>query len=168
MLRYLPGILLVQGITAALLLIGIDRLDDPALTWSLAGLALALAVITATWFAVVARQAGASALSALEKRHLGEREKLKVNAERAKTHLTAKQHRDLERERRRLGAAANRRVALALAGAATAGALMLFTQFLGLGLVLVAGATGFGGGYLARLRQERRRNPALESPRTGP
>lgn len=157
MFRYLPGLIAVQLVTIGLFVVGAGRREDATLVVSLLAFGIAVAVITAAWFAGIGRHAGERETARLEKRHLGEREKLRVDAERAKARIRTEQQKRLDRERRRIGARANRKVALGLAGVAIAGGVMLFTQFLTLGLIFVAGAAGFTGGYVARLRQERRR-----------
>ncbi len=154
MLKFIPGILLLQVITIALVLIapadlanwGWLRLVIPVL---IAGL------LTAFWFGSIAARQRKDKISRLKEHHAKERETIRVNAERAKSELVKQAQRKTLQEVRRASTRANIKIGLAFAGAAGLGGLLILTQFMSLGILTLATVGGALGGYLLRIRQEK-------------
>jgi fatty acid desaturase len=154
MLKFVPGILLLQAITIALVLIGSG---DPA-NWGWVRLAvpvLIAGILTAFWFGSIAARQHKDELSRLREDHAKERESIRLNAERAKTKMVKQTQRQTLQEVRRSSRRANIKIGLALAGAAGLGGLLVMTQFMSLGLLMLAFVGGATGGYILRIRQER-------------
>jgi Flp pilus assembly protein TadB len=154
MLRFIPGILILQAITAALMLIAPADLKN----WVWLQLAIPLiiaAFLTAFWFSSIAAQQRKDEISRLKESHAKERETIRVKAERAKTVLVKQAQRRTLREVRRSSRRADIKIGLAFAGAAGLGALLVLAQFMSLGVLMLTGVGGALGGYLLRMRQER-------------
>lgn len=158
MLKFLPGILLLQAITVALVLLAPDlsgwgwlRLLVPVLI---------VGLLTSSWLGAIAAHRYKDEISRLQENHARERENLRVNAERAKHRVLKQAHQETIQEVRRTSTQANIKVGLAFAGMAGIGGLLLLTQFMTLGLLTLTTAGGALGGYVLRLRQEKG-NPAL-------
>lgn len=93
--------------------------------------------------------------SKLQERHARERERILLEAEREKAHVVTESYRQLEKEIRKAHARANLKVGAAFTVAAAAGGVMVFSQLVTVGMmVLVASGSGLAG-YLARARHER-------------
>jgi hypothetical protein len=154
MLKFIFGILLLQVITIALVLIapadlanwGWLRLVIPVL---IAGL------LTAFWFGSIAARQRKDKINRLKEHHAKERESIRVNAERAKSELAKQAQSKTLQEVKRASTRANIKIGLAFAGAAGFGALLILTQFMTLGWLTLAAAGGALGGYLLRIRQEK-------------
>jgi len=91
----------------------------------------------------------------LEMSHAQEREKIQINAERAKTRLVKKTQQQISKESKIAHGKANFKVGAALAGVMGLGALMLLTQFLTIGIFTLTTAGGVLGGYLYRGRKDK-------------
>lgn len=170
LLRFLPGLILVQLVAVALYAVRHRVADDGDLLQAVGlGVLLPAAVVTlvtALWFANLARQLAERRHAELIERHAREREELKVSAvlERERVKGDAARERDealenVRRQARRDERRANRAASLKVGGAwmaATAiGVLFLFTELLTLGLLTITSAGGALGGYLLRWRQTR-------------
>jgi Flp pilus assembly protein TadB len=164
MLKFMPGILLLQAITIALVLMAPADLEN----WGWLRLAVPVLIVgflTAFWFGSVAAHQRKGEISRLKELHAKERETIRVNAERAKTRLIKQsQHKTLQ-EVRRSSMQTSIRVGLAFAGAAAFGGLLVLTQFMSLGVLTLAAVGGALGGYTLRFRQEKAK---LQFPRNGP
>ncbi len=157
MLRFLPGIVLIQLATLA---VAFALMQAPlqGMQWlAIAVLGLLLSVLSAFWFSAIARGACQQQVESLREQHAREREKLRVNAERQKTKILKDSHQQILKESKRTQAKANFKVGAAFAGVAAVGGLMLFTQFLTVGMLLLGTSGGALAGYLTRARQEQRR-----------
>ncbi len=162
LLQFLGGILLVQLITAGLAAAAL-RSQRPELWGLLALIAVGLGLLAAFWFTAMMAQARREARAELEARHLKERERLKVRAEREKSRLREKSQKELARAKRKADNGTRKRTTLAFTAVAAAGGLMLFTQFITFGLLLVTGAGGALAGYALRWKQSLpRRAPEAE------
>lgn len=159
MLRYFIGLTLAQIATALLVAFypGGTTLDK---LLPLVFMVLLLSTIISLWFGTVAKQLSDKRVAALKQQFATEREKLNVNAERAKNRLQKKTQKEIETQARRAKTSANIKVGTALAVAAGFGLVMIFTQFVTLGLLTLTTAGGAVGGYLARSRK----HDALEGP----
>jgi Flp pilus assembly protein TadB len=154
MLKFVPGILLLQAITIALVLIARSDLEN----WGWLRVAipvLSAGFLTAFWFGSIAAHQRKDQISRLKEYHAKERETIRVNAERAKTKLVKQAQRKTLQELRRASTRANIKIGLAFAGAAGLGGLLILTQFTWLGLLTLSTVVGALGGYTLRIRQEK-------------
>ena len=159
MLKFLPGLLLLEIITVSLMLLAPENLVG----WGWLRLLVPLAIIAtlmALWFSAMSHQQRKDELMRLQESHAREREKIKVNAERAKHQVTKEAQKQVQQEIKRTTAQANFKVGLAVAGAASLGGLLLLTQFVTLGILLLGTSGGALGGYLLRLKQEKQQQAA--------
>lgn len=184
MFKFLPGIVLIQFISAFMVIAAFNWLRDLQLIVVVIMLSLIVAVLTAFWFAAIARdmyqdernqireqhaldrekllldtekvKAGiAEEKSRLQEQHARERERILLNAEREKTTVVTESFRQLEKEIRKAQSRASLKVGAAFTLAAVAGGVMVFSQLVTVGMmVLVASGSGLAG-YLTRARQER-------------
>lgn len=155
MLRFLPGVLLIQAITAALVF-ALLRSDSVELRWVFGGLVGLFSLVAALWFGSIAAHRSRDAVSRVEERFARDREKMKLSAEKAKSQAMLKVHKDAAREVKRAQGKANTMVMAAFAGTIGLGVLMVFSNLLTLGVVTLSASGGALGGYLLRLRQEGR------------
>ncbi|CAB1059119.1 hypothetical protein D1BOALGB6SA_3877 [Olavius sp. associated proteobacterium Delta 1] len=158
MLKFIPGILILQVITIALVLIAPADLAH----WGWLRLAIPVLIagfLTAFWFGSIAAHQRKDEISRLKEYHAKERETIRVKAERAKTRLVKQTHRKTLLETRRSSRRANLKIGLAFAGAAGVGGVLILTQFMSLGLLMLTTAGGALGGYLLRVRQEKSKLP---------
>ncbi len=153
MLKYLSGILIIQTATVAMTLAAMKS-DDQELWLAVLLLAFIIGLVTAFWFSSIANHAKKDALANAKDEFNREREKLRVNAERQKTRLIRKSHEEIRKETNRAHARSSFKLGAGFIGIVAAGSLMIFTQFLTLGLLTLAVGGGALGGYLMRVRQE--------------
>jgi hypothetical protein len=154
MLKFIPGILLLQVITIALVLIAPADLEN----WGWLRLAIPVLIagfLTAFWFGSVAAHQRKDEISRLKEYHTKDRETIRVNAERDKTKLVKQSQRKTLQEVRRSSTRANIKIGLAFAAAAGLGGLLILTQFMSLGLLTLTTVGGALGGYILRIRQEK-------------
>ena len=177
MFRYLPGIILVQVVTLALLWVNAGSTLNELLT-RVALPALLLSTVTALWFAALSRADTQRANSALQEKHFKEREELARSMERTRAdvmqqassereqlvqqassereQLVQQTHRDMIKAERRASRSANMKVGAAFTLVTVAGVGLLFVQLMTLGLLTITAASGALGGYLLRWKQTRR------------
>jgi len=167
MLRFLPGLLLVQLVVLALYLTNAGGSLE-ALAVRVLLPALVVTLVTALWFGNLSRIASDRRHAELVERHAREREQLKVDAvvqrERVKGDAARERERTLERlhresrkAERRVDRMANLKVGLAGLSVVGVGVLFLLTELLTLGLLTITTSAGALGGYLLRWRQTRGR-----------
>lgn len=166
MLRYLPGILLVQAVTAILLWVNLDASPrDLAIQFGVP--AALITLVTGLWFASIARADAERANAKIRVQHAKEREKLQVNAEKNKARIMEQTHKEIRKQEKRIGRKASFKVTLAFIGASAAGLLMLITELITFGLMTIMTTVGGLGGYLVRARQSHDANkPASNAPIT--
>ncbi|MEZ5448548.1 MAG: hypothetical protein R3E89_05920 [Thiolinea sp.] len=112
MLRFLPGLILLQIITISLLLLAPETFSLSGFGWLRVAIPLLIiAVLMAFWFASLASQLSHEKIARLKEQHARERENLRVNAERAKHRVTRDAQKQVEKEIRRTSAKANFRSA---------------------------------------------------------
>jgi F0F1-type ATP synthase membrane subunit b/b' len=111
-------------------------------------------VVTGFWFASIASHGRKDAVAKVREEYARERESLRVDAEREKSLLVKESQERITKQTNRAHAKANFKVGAAFAAIMGAGVLMIFTQFLSLGLLTLATGGGALAGYLARLKQE--------------
>ena len=114
---------------------------------------LAIGFFAAFWFASMAKHKIKDEVNAATTQHLREKEKLQLNAERAKTRLVKKTQQQIAREGKIAHSKANFKVGAAFSGTIAFGALMLLTELLTLGLLTMSTAGGALGGYLLRAKK---------------
>jgi hypothetical protein len=153
MFRFLPGIILVQAATIALVLMTL-KVDQQGFWIAAALMALILGLVTAFWFGSISDHIGKDSLVRVQEKHARDRERLRVKAEKDKTKVIEQSHRQIAKATSRAHAKANFKVGAAFAAAVGAGVLMLFTQFLTIGLLTLTTAGGALVGYGVRARQE--------------
>ncbi len=164
MLKYFTAILLIQVITVVLVLLAPDDLQG--IGWLRLALPLLLiCVVAAFWFNSMASHLRKDHLARADRRFAKEREKIRVNAERAKTRVVKQAQKDIAREAKTTHAKASFKVGAAFAGAIGAGALMLLLGSMTLGLSILTTAGGALGGYLYRARKEINSKDALSASR---
>jgi len=167
MLKFIPGILLLQVITIALVLIAPEDLKN----WGWLRLAIPVLIagfLTAFWFGAIAAHQRKEEISRLKEHHAQERETIRVNAERAKTKLVRQAQRETLKEMQRASRRANIKIGLAFAGAAGLGGVLILTQFMSLGLLTLAAVGGALGGYTLRIRQEKGKLQLFHKDRNKP
>ncbi|MFZ1345278.1 hypothetical protein [Thiothrix eikelboomii] len=155
MLKFLPGLLLLELMTVSLILLAPENLAG----WGWLRLIIPLSIIAtlmALWFGAMSNQQRKDEIMRLQASHAREREQIKVNAERAKHQVTKEAQKQVQQAIKRTTAQANFKLGLAVAGVASVGGFLLLTQFISLGILLLGTAGGTLGGYLLRLKQERR------------
>ena len=160
MIRFLIGIIVIQIATVALVMLAPDDLQGIAWLRLLVPL-LVVAVFSAFWFTSIASHKSKDELFNLKTRHAKEREKLQVNAERAKTRMMKKTQQQIAKEAKLTHGKANFKVGATLAGAMGFGALMLLTEMLTLGIMTITTAGGALGGYLYRGNKDKKKNVLL-------
>ena len=170
MFRYLPGLVLVQLVALALYATNAGA-GLAELAMRVAVPALVVTLVTALWFANLARLGAERRQAGLVERHAREREALKVEAvlerERVKGDAARERDKALERLRRdsrrterRTGRLASLKIGGAYLVATGLGVLFLFTELLTLGLLTITTSGGVLGGYLMRWRQTRQAEDA--------
>ncbi|MEE9321434.1 MAG: hypothetical protein V3U76_13370 [Granulosicoccus sp.] len=164
MLRYLPGIFLIQAVTLAVFWVNLDA--DPTTLLLRAGVpALLIATVSALWFSSIGKVDAERSQARLRLEHARDREKLQLDAERSKAKVLKQAQRESIKQERKVSRRANVKVGLAFMGVTAAGVLMLLTELLTLGLLTITTAGGAMGGYLLRWRQASRADKIL--PGTG-
>ncbi len=163
--KYLFGILLLQASTGVLVVAALR--SDNREVWLLLGLfALVLGILAALWFVSISTHTHKDTVSHIKEEFLREREKIRVKAEREKSKVIEKSHQRIIRDRNRTQGKASMKVGASFAAALAVGGVMLFTQFLTIGMLLMTTAGGALAGYAFRSKQEigrREKNQALGS-----
>ena len=153
-LKYLFGVLLVQGV-AGLLVYTMLKSDQQEVWWLLGGIALLTSFLTALWFASIAGHHKKDALEQERVDHSKKQERLKVKAEKEKTKVIQQSHQQITKAQNRAQRSANLKVGGAFAAMVGVSAMLMFTQLVSLGLLTLTTASGALGGYLYRGRQEK-------------
>ncbi len=155
MLKYLFGILLIQIVTVSLVLF-LPK-DIQGIGWlQLAIPLLAIGLVGAFWFSAIAEQIRKDELLKLKEGHLKEREKIRINAERAKTRAIKKTQKEMTKEVSRTHSKANFKVVTAFSGVVGVGVFMMMTELVTLGLLTLTTTGGGLAGYLYRAKREKR------------
>jgi len=153
-MRFFSGIILVQLVTIGLFF-AVTRagLDSTQLMLTIGLLEILFSVLAAFWFSSIARRRHLEELETIKDAHARERENIRVNAERQKARIVSKSQQQILKETRRAHAGANLKVGAVFAGALALGAVMLYSQFVTFGLLILTTAGGTLAGYLARGKQ---------------
>lgn len=155
MFKFLPGILLIQVATSALVFILVRTPVDDIQIAAIGLLALVISLFGAFWFASIAHNIHKDALEKTRQEFAQQRENLLVDTEREKAEMLKQTHKQIVKETNRAHAKANLKVGAMFTAAVGFGAVMLFTQFITAGLLVLASTGGALAGYLARSRQDR-------------
>lgn len=176
MLRYLPGIVLVQVVTFTLYFVNQEAsLEHLLLRVGLP--ALMISGVTALWLSMIGRMEAEKRNSALREQHGAERTQLNREIERARAdamleastdraqlmerantereRLVRQTHKQMMKQERSASRRANVKVGLAFMVLTGFGAFMLVSQFMMLGVLMISAASGAMGGYLLRWRQSK-------------
>jgi uncharacterized membrane protein YbhN (UPF0104 family) len=146
---------MVQLATVALVLLAPPNLQGISLLRLIVPL-LVIGFVAAFWFSSLAHLLRKDELHKADKAFAKEREKIKVSAERAKTRVVKQAQKEVAKEARNTHAKANFKVGATFAAAIGVGALMLLTQFLTIGLLMMTTSGGALAGYLYRGRKQTR------------
>jgi Flp pilus assembly protein TadB len=155
MFKFLPGILLLQLVTAGLVLICVSWSQEPQLIIVVAAFGFILAVLTTFWFGSIVRNMQNSTQAKLQAKHAQDRERIIRRAEREKAKVTSESYQQIEKAAQKAHAKANFKVGASFAAAIGIGGIMVFSQLVTVGMmVLVASGSGLAG-YLVRAKQDR-------------
>jgi hypothetical protein len=155
MFKFLPGILLIQIATSALVFILLKTSVEDFQVIAVAILSFVISLFGAFWFASIAQNIHKDALERTRQTHAQERENLLVDTERQKAEMLKQTHNQIVKETNRAHAKANLKVGAMFTAAVGISAVVLFTQFITVGLIMLASTGGALTGYLARVRQDR-------------
>ncbi|MBT8074225.1 MAG: hypothetical protein HKP21_11005 [Xanthomonadales bacterium] len=151
-IKFLVGIFLLQGVTA-LLLINAQDADLGRNGWLIGLLGLLIGVIAALWFTSITSHASQQSLARASEKHQRQRDRIIRRAEKEKTQEIRNSHQQVLRETRRVQSRSALKLGTALTGVAGLGVLLMFTQFMTLGLLAVSATGGALLGYTVRSRQ---------------
>lgn len=158
-IKFLLGVFLLQGATALLVITtqdaGLQRSG-----WLLAVLGLLIGVIAALWFSAIASHASQHSFARASEKFNRQRDRLRRQTEKEKTKEIRDSHKQVLRETRRVQSRSSMKLGVAMTGIAGLGVLLLFTQFMTLGLLAVSATGGALLGYGVRARQY----PAISQP----
>ncbi len=156
LLRFLPGILVLQISTATLVYALMMPESHDALWIPVTVLGGVVSLLSALWFGSIAEHVKKDALASAKTTHARERENLVVTAEIDKRAALEKSHQRILRETARAQSQAYWRLGLGLTGLLALGGIMVAIEFMTVGLLMMATAGGALGGYVLRSRQEPR------------
>jgi hypothetical protein len=151
-IKFLVGVFLLQGATA-LLVMTVQDADLHNSGWLVIGLGMLIGVIAALLFSTITRHASQHSLVRASEKFNRQRDRLRRQADKEKTKEIREGHRQLLRETRRVQQRSTLKLGAAMAGIAALGLLLLFTQFMTLGLLAVSATGGALLGYGVRARQ---------------
>jgi hypothetical protein len=151
-IKFLIGIFLLQGATALLLMTAQDA-DLAKTGWLVGSLGILIGVIAALWFSSITSHASQHSLTRASEKFNRQRDRIRRQAEKEKTREIKDSHQQLLRETRRLQNRSTLKLGMGLTGIAGLGVLLLFTQFMTLGLLAVSATGGALLGYGIRARQ---------------
>jgi len=151
-IKFLVGVLLLQGATA-LLVMTVQDADLHRSGWLVVALGILIGVIAALWFSAISSHASQHSFVRASEKFNRQRDYLRRQAEKEKTKEIKDGHRQVLRETRRVRNRSTVKLGVAMAGIAGLGVLLLFTQFMTLGLLAVSATGGALLGYGVRARQ---------------
>ena len=153
-IKFLVGVFLLQGATA-LLVMTVQDADLHRSGWLVVALGILIGVIAALWFSAISSHASHHSFVRASEKFNRQRDYLRRQAEKEKTKEIKDGHRQVLRETRRVRNRSTVKLGVAMAGIAGLGVLLLFTQFMTLGLLAVSATGGALLGYGVRARQGR-------------
>ncbi|MEA2029795.1 MAG: hypothetical protein U9N49_12600 [Campylobacterota bacterium] len=152
LIKFFFGIVVVQIATILLIAPYIDNFDKIDRV-QLGVPFVLIALVVALWFRTLVEYSRKDAEDKIKEKYLKEREKLKVNAEKAKTKVVKEAQKDIAHEAKVTHAKANFKVGLAFASVIGVGGLFVVAQMFTVGLLLLSAGGGAIGGYYIRNRQ---------------
>ncbi|MCO4844760.1 MAG: hypothetical protein KC427_01925 [Sulfurovum sp.] len=165
LLKFLFGIIIAQVATYVLIVLAPTELNVPGFLRLVMPL-LIISLVVAFWFSSIAGHHSKDAIGKVKDDFANERDKLRVNAQRAKDRVIKEAHKNIAKETQKAHAKANFKVGAAFAAALGVGALFIFAQMVTAGLLAITGAGGVMGGYYWRGRRlENERLAELETPK---
>lgn len=147
--KFLFGILLAQTATYFLIVLAPDEFTLSGF-FRIAIPLLFISLIVAFWFNSMAGHHSKDAVVKMKDDFHNEREKIKTNAQRAKTRAVNAVRKESAKETARAHAKANFKVGAAFAGMLAVGGLFVFAQMLTAGLLAISATVGAMGGYYWR------------------
>jgi len=153
-IKFLVGVFLLQG-TTALLVISARDAGLYRSGWLVVALGMLIGIIAALWFSAITSHANAHSFVRASEKFNRQRDYLRRKAEKEKVREIKDGHRQLLRESKRVQHRSTVKLGSAMAGIAGLGVLLLFTQFMTLGLLAVSATGGALLGYGIRARQGR-------------
>jgi hypothetical protein len=152
-IKFLLGVFLLQGATA-LLVMAVQDADLHRSGWLVVSLGILIGVIAALWFSAIASYSSQHSYARASEKFNRQRDRIRRQADKEKTKEIRNSHQQVMRETRRQRHRSTLKFGgAALAGIAGLGVLLLFTQFITLGLLAVSAAGGALLGYGVRARQ---------------
>ena len=151
-IKFLIGVFLLQGATA-LLVMTVQDADLHRSGWLVIVLGILIGVIAALWFSAITSHANEHSLVRASEKFNRQRDYLRRQADKEKTKEIREGHRQVLRATRRVQNRSTLKLGAAMAGIAGLGVLLLFTQFMTLGLLAVSATGGALLGYGIRARQ---------------
>ncbi|MBK1699674.1 hypothetical protein [Thiococcus pfennigii] len=158
LLKYLVGILLVQGVTV-LLVVTAMRSNPTETWWLFVAIGVAVGILVALWFTSLAEGHRRKAESRLKERHYREREAIRTKLEKEKAKAVKTTEREAARARARAASGNMLKTGALVAGGV--GVVLMMTQFVTVGLLSLTTAGGLLLGYGVRARQDRWRQDKL-------
>ena len=157
--KFLFGIILVQVVTISLVFLSKNDFSTESMI-KLAIPLLFIALIIAFWFTSITKYYTKDIVNKMEINFANEREKLKLNAEKAKRKIEKEAQKEAQknilREATKTQAKANFKVGAAFAGVLGIGALFVFAQMVTVGLIALSATGGAIGGYYLRGKREKK------------
>ena len=151
-IKYLLGAFLLQGATLLLVVATLDAgLQESG--WLVVALGILIGVIAALWFSAISSHASQHAFTRASEKFNRQRDRIRRQVDKEKTQEIKDGHRQVLRETRRLQTRSTLKLGIAMTGMAGLGVVLLFTQFMTLGLLAVSATTGALLGYGVRARQ---------------
>ena len=150
--KFLIGVFLLQGATA-LLVMTVQDADLHRSGWLVIALGILIGVIAALWFSTIASHASQHSFVRASEKFNRQRDRLRRQAEKEKTKEIKDGHQQVMRATRRVQNRSTLKLGGAMAGIAGLGVVLLFTQFMTLGLLAVSATGGALLGYGIRARQ---------------
>lgn len=152
LLKFLFGIIIAQVATYLLILLAPAELNMTGFL-RLAIPLLIIALVVAFWFSSIAGHHSKDAIDKVKDKFANERDKLRINAQRAKERVIKEAHKNITKETQKAHAKANFKVGAAFAAALGVGALFIFAQMVTAGLLAITATGGVMGGYYWRGRR---------------
>jgi hypothetical protein len=152
-IKFLLGVFLLQGATV-LLVMAVQDAGLHRSGWLVVSLGILIGVIAALWFAAIASHASQHSYARASEKFNRQRDRIRRQADKEKSREIRHSHQQVMRETRRQRNRSTLKFGgAALAGIAGLGVLLLFTQFITLGLLAVSATGGALLGYGVRARQ---------------
>ena len=154
--QFFLGIIIAQATLYLLWLLNSDSSGADAVL-RIGAPSLIIALVLSLWFVSILHSQSKEAQNRIKMRFANEREKIKLNAERAKMRAHKEAEKKIIKETAKAHAKANFKVGAAFAGLIGVGTLFVMAQMVTAGLLLISTGAGAAGGYYLRGKRERSR-----------